>query len=86
MPKTAPSPVGPNEAELSTNNLHGGIIVFRVVKREIANLVLDLIRFNYVEDFCGDIRPRVPGANFGEPKRNLARLVVFVPKEVTDAI
>jgi hypothetical protein len=43
MPKTAPSPAGPNEAELSTNNLHSGIIVFRVIKREIANLILDLI-------------------------------------------
>jgi len=46
-PKQRPRLPSPYEAELSTSNLHGGIVVFRVIKRGIVNFVLDLIRFNY---------------------------------------
>jgi hypothetical protein len=64
VPKTAPSPAGPYKAELCTNYLHGGVIVLRVIEREIANLVLDLVRFNYVKDFGGNVWSRVLGADF----------------------
>ena len=86
MTKTAPSPTSPYEAELSTNNFQGSIIVFCVVKREIANLVLNLKRLNYIENFGGGIGPCMLGADFREPNHNLARLAIFVSEEAADAI
>lgn len=85
MPKTAPSPAEPYEAELCTNDHHGAIVVFRIVECEIAD-VLDLVRLDYIEDFGGDIRPCVFGADFRKPWRDLARLVVFIPIEATDTV
>src|SRR6478609_3965778 len=61
-------------------------VVFRVIQREISNLVLNLIGFDNVEDFGRDICPCVTDAELRDPYCNLTRLVVFVPEKPTHSI
>ena len=86
MAKTASSPRLANEAQLPTNYLHSSIVVFGIIQCEISNLILNLVGFDNVEDFSRDIGTCVAGAELGDPYRNLARLVVFVPEKTTHSI
>ena len=86
MAKAANPPFLPLEAELLADNLQRGVVIRGVVDREVADLLMDLVAVDDLEDGLRDLLASVPVLYLREAENNFVRLALTVSEYCTDAV
>jgi len=84
--KAANPPFLPLEAELLADNLQRGVVIRGVVDREVADLLMDLVAVDDLEDGLRDLLASVPVLYLREAENNFVRLALTVSEYCTDAV